>query len=187
MSMPMWKKSLACVALGSSAVVGVAGVAAATPAPPAPVATSAHPSSAVTLPKELRDAQNTDQKTDIAFHKSVKLRIINNANAWLNVTDHGAKGIKELSPGDHYDVSGWSFWAGHPDATADLQMSDHGDKVPVWGYNPEIGWPSAGVGGSWQRYGVGDTHTYKTDGGFNLTVTRMPDEDMKLFTMVVTR
>lgn len=173
------KKVLATTVLAATALVGVAGVAAA-----APKADGAG-QQVVTLPKELRSQQGDDQKADFAFHKSVKLRVINETRQDIEVRDYNAD-TKVLSQGEHYDVSGWSFWSGHPDVQADLSLRG-GSIAKVWGYNPEVGWPSVGVNGDWDRYGVGETKTKDPGVGFKVKITRQADEDMKLFTVEVIR
>ena len=62
-----------------------------------------------------------------------------------------------------------------------------GSIAKVWGYNPEVGWPSVGVNGDWDRYGVGETKTKDPGVGFKVKITRQADEDMKLFTVEVIR
>ena len=185
MNTPIWKKSIVAVALASTAVVGVAGVAAAAPNASSVPTTSQHKADTPMLPKELRQSQGDEPSAQVAGQKSVKLRVINHTDAPVTVTDHGANDARwVLRPGGQYDVSGWGFWAGHPDVTADIQY-DGGFKVPVWGYNPWVGYPSVGVDHSWDRYDVGESHVKTTGVGFTVTVTRQADEDMKLFTLEV--
>ncbi len=175
------KRILTATALSATALVGVAGVAAAAP----PASAGVDQQRSAVLPHELRHPQGDDQRVGFAGEKSVKLRVINDTNSWVAVRDYNAD-TKSLRPGDHYDVSDWAFWAGHADVMADISVG-RGAPVTTWGYNPLAGYPSVGVGNSWDRYSVGESKTKTTDAGFTITVTRQADEDMKVFTLQVTR
>lgn len=176
------KRVLTAALLSATAFTGVAGVAAASPTSNA----SLDQQRAQVLPQELRGHQQDDQQVGFAGEKSVKLRVMNETDTRVWVRDYNAD-TKTLRPGDHYDVSDWAFWAGHADVMTDISIEGGGTPVTAWGYNPLVGYPSVGVGNQWDRYSVGESHVKTTDSGFKIKVTRQADEDMKLFTLEVTR
>ncbi len=116
----------------------------------------------------------------------VTLRVVNNtAEDFFRITDHRANQQQTMVPrGGHHSVTGRSNAPGGKDVRIALRVGP--TQAQVWGYNPDIGWPSVGVSDKWFRYGVGETHTIKA-GSYQFKVTRKADHNTrKFFTVRVT-
>jgi outer membrane receptor for ferric coprogen and ferric-rhodotorulic acid len=84
---------------------------------------------------------------------------------------------KDLAPGDSLRAAGHTL-ASSQDVSGTITYPN-GDKVPFWGYNPDIGYPSVGFGNgsNWERFSVGETQQF-SEGGHSFSVHRNGDLDI---------
>lgn len=92
---------------------------------------------------------------------------------WGNVRDLPRNATKDMFGG----CPSGEEW----DSCADIiNRCDFRDAtVPIRGYNPAVGWPSAGTKqrDEWWRFAVGDTHVrYPGGDGVTMTISREPDK-----------
>ena len=111
----------------------------------------------------------------------LRASVINDSKEAVHVRMDGKSitGIveKDLAPGESLRAAGHTL-ASSQDVSGTITYSN-GDKVPFWGYNPDIGWPSVGFGdgSNWERFSVGETHHF-TESGHQYSVHRNGDLDI---------
>ena len=125
-------------------------------------------------------ATTADQQVGVVQGR-VALTVHNDTNQTIHVQMNG-KSIsgnveKDLAPGESLRAAGHTL-ASSKDIDGVITYSN-GDRVPFWGYNPDIGWPSVGFGdgSNWKRFSVGETQQF-SEGGHNFSVHRNGDLDI---------
>ncbi len=161
---------VATAGIATAGVLGITATAVAAPAPAAAALTAAAPAAGTT-----GDGQVT------VVQGRVALTVTNDSKEAVHVRMDGKSitGIveKDLAPGESLRAAGHTL-ASSQDVSGTITYSN-GDKVPFWGYNPDIGWPSVGFGdgSNWERFSVGETHHF-TESGHQYSVHRNGDLDI---------
>lgn len=160
------KKFTALAAAAGIAAVGALGITGAAMAAPAPAAAA---------------VVSQDGGQVGVVQGRVALTVHNDTSSTIHVAMDGksitGKVEQDLAPGDSVRAAGHTLASGQD--VSGVVTYANGDKVPFWGYNPDIGYPSVGFGdgSNWKRFSVGETQSF-TEKGHSFSVHRAGDLDI---------
>ena len=164
----------AAAGIGLTALVGVGAASATTQAQPAPAMSHS------------QQVQTNDGPIVKVVQGRVALTVKNTTDKPITVymNGHSITGevTKTLAPGETLRAAGATLSSGK-DVEGYITFAN-GSKVALWGYNPDIGYPSVGFNdfgasgyGTWERFYENETQSFER-AGHTFDVTRGTDHDM---------